>query len=241
VLTSAAIDYDWKQALPGIDVQNVSAAETTTFENVYTAAGRRQTIHSRAERLFFQHIPSNWLHSPIIHLAPIADEIDPEMLHRFGKSLVGMTPQGWMRNWDEKGRISPRTWEGAASYFPFASAVILSEEDLPDQSVLDHYRQWAKLLVLTEGSRGCTLFYKDEIHHVPTEPLREADPTGAGDIFAAAFLIHLHQTGGDPWSAAQFANQIAGASVSRVGLSEKITRFKEIFVSKKLKSTLQSR
>ena len=50
----------------------------------------------------------------------------------------------------------------------------------------------------------------------PTAEL--VDSTGAGDIFAAAFLIHLRQTS-DPLAAASFANQLAALSVSRQGLA----------------------
>jgi sugar/nucleoside kinase (ribokinase family) len=43
------------------------------------------------------------------------------------------------------------------------------------------------------------------------------DPTGAGDIFAAAFFVALQRVG-DAWTAARFANCIAARSVTRAGL-----------------------
>ena len=45
---------------------------------------------------------------------------------------------------------------------------------------------------------------------------REVDPTGAGDVFAAAYLIRYHETG-DPYEAAQFANLVASFSVEAPG------------------------
>jgi sugar/nucleoside kinase (ribokinase family) len=45
----------------------------------------------------------------------------------------------------------------------------------------------------------------------------ELDPTGAGDIFAAAFFFRLYNTR-DPWEAARFATQLAAISVTRSGL-----------------------
>ena len=55
-------------------------------------------------------------------------------------------------------------------------------------------------------------------HEIAPRPSNELDPTGAGDVFAAAFLLRLHETN-DPIAAATFAAQIAGASVEGQGTS----------------------
>jgi sugar/nucleoside kinase (ribokinase family) len=44
------------------------------------------------------------------------------------------------------------------------------------------------------------------------------DPTGAGDVFAAAFLLHYHETE-DPLAAAAFATCAASCVVEGVGTS----------------------
>jgi len=44
------------------------------------------------------------------------------------------------------------------------------------------------------------------------------DPTGAGDVFAAAFMIRLIETD-DPCQAAQFANTVASFSIEGPGVS----------------------
>jgi sugar/nucleoside kinase (ribokinase family) len=43
------------------------------------------------------------------------------------------------------------------------------------------------------------------------------DPTGAGDVFAAALLCHLYRHG-DPREAVNFANYVASFSVGQVGV-----------------------
>ena len=50
----------------------------------------------------------------------------------------------------------------------------------------------------------------------PGYPANEVDPTGAGDVFAAAFLCELQRTG-DVAVAIDFANQVAACSVEAVG------------------------
>jgi sugar/nucleoside kinase (ribokinase family) len=228
VLTSAAQDYNFKRALPRMLVHHIGAAKTTTFENIYTPNGRQQAIHSIAKNLRAEHMPKDWLRAQIVHLGPLVDEVEPEMIHLFNDSLVGLTLQGWMRSWDKNGRVYSRNWPAAPAILPLAAAVILSEEDLVNTKTLEDLRRWSNLLVLTQGSRGCTIFHGDEMRHIPTEPVRDVDPTGAGDVFAAAFLIRLHQTGGNPWEAGRFANEIATATVAHNDLEAKVARIKQM-------------
>jgi sugar/nucleoside kinase (ribokinase family) len=49
------------------------------------------------------------------------------------------------------------------------------------------------------------------------------DPTGAGDVFATAFLTRLSETG-DPRSAVDCANRVAALSVEGEGVSAIPTR-----------------
>jgi sugar/nucleoside kinase (ribokinase family) len=51
----------------------------------------------------------------------------------------------------------------------------------------------------------------------------EFEATGAGDIFAAAYLFRYQATL-DPWEAARFATNLAAYSVTRSGLDSIPTR-----------------
>ena len=61
------------------------------------------------------------------------------------------------------------------------------------------------------------MYHNGQVTHIPVKPEVEVDPTGAGDIFAAAFFIQYRE-GGDFIKAAQFANACASLSVRKVGL-----------------------
>jgi sugar/nucleoside kinase (ribokinase family) len=196
-----------------------SCAEmTTTFENVYTSQGRRQMIHGVAATLTAEAIPAHW-HPAIVHLGPVARECDPALVDAFGDAFVGVTPQGWMRRWDQGGHVTRGPWDEAEAVLSRADAVVLSEEDVEgDEDLVTHYAARTRLLVLTRGAAGCTVYAAGQARSFPAPVVRAVDATGAGDIFAAAFFVRLERSG-DPWAAARLANCVAARSVPRPGLA----------------------
>ena len=218
IVTSANPSLDLSQALDGVLVTRFPATTTTTFENIYTSDGRRQVLHSIAETLTPEMIPSHW-RAAIVHLGPVAGECAPALVNAFGDAFVGVTPQGWMRCWDQSGRVSSCQWEDAEPWLARADGVVLSEEDVSgDERLVAWYAARTRLLVVTRGVAGCTVYTHGQARHFSAPVVREADPTGAGDIFATAFFVWL-QRSGDPWMAAHFANCVAARSVTRVGLA----------------------
>ncbi len=194
------------------------AAAATTFENTYTGAGRQQVLLARAETLTLDDIPAGWRTAPIVHLAPVAQEVEPGLAAHFGGACLCVTPQGWMRRWDGKGRVAYQPWESAGDVLPYARAVVISIEDVRgDEDAARVVASRAQVGVVTRGAGGCTVFLDGEPHHVPAPPVEEVDPTGAGDVFATAFFIELCATG-EALRAARFATLLASDSVSRSGL-----------------------
>lgn len=204
--------------LADIPIVNVPAAHTTTFENISTPHGRRQVLHQRAESITFEHIPQAWRTAPIVHLAPIADEVEPSLTEKLSGSLLGVTPQGWMRTWNEQGQVSPKPWQDNQQALEHAGAVILSVEDVAwNLELVEEMSHHARLLCLTEGAAGSVLYWSADRRRFRPPVMQEVDGTGAGDIFAAAFFYRLYHTR-DPWEAARFSTQLAARSVARVGL-----------------------
>ncbi|PID86705.1 MAG: hypothetical protein CSB13_03170 [Chloroflexi bacterium] len=227
VLTSKGPDFQWQHELPDIEIVSIAAEETTTFENVYTPDGRIQTIFGTAAPILAKHVPEAWQRASIVFLGPVDDEIDPQIVYLFSDSMICLAPQGWHRQWDENGRVSQKAWQDMAEILPLATAVVISMEDLPDEETLDEYIDLCKLLVVTRGADGCTVYYDDEIRHLPTRKANEVDATGAGDIFATAYFVRLYQTDGNPWEAARFANSIATLSIEYSGVTAKVTAVQE--------------
>jgi sugar/nucleoside kinase (ribokinase family) len=204
--------------LDGIDIVCIPGEQATTFENIYTPDGRQQIIHGRAAPLRYDHIPAAWRAAPLVHLGPLVGEIDPAMAGRFPDSLLGITPQGWMRRWDEAGRVSFTPWGDVERVGPLAGAVIYSIEDIDhDEALACEYARHTAIQVVTRGPIGCTLYREGQKIDIAAPRVPERDSTGSGDIFATAFLIRLKATG-NPLAAARFATRIASDSVTRTGL-----------------------
>ena len=218
VVTSASADFAMGAALPGIQVTRLPSAETTTFENRYLDGHRVQTLHAVAENLDIAAVPMEWRRPSIVHLAPLACEVDPRLVGAFPGAFIGVTPQGWMRQWDDQGHVSWKPWNEAHAILSRVDAMVMSEEDVNgDWKLIRDWANYAPVMVVTQGARGATLFIGGEPHHVPTLPMREVDPTGAGDIFATVFFWQFQQTG-DPHEAARMATCLAAHSVTRRGL-----------------------
>jgi sugar/nucleoside kinase (ribokinase family) len=204
--------------LEGVPLHRVPATEATTFENVYTPTGREQTLRGRAAQLTPADIPEAWRRTRIAHLAPVADEVDPRLTAAFPDAFVGVTPQGWMRMWDEAGRVTYRAWPEPESVLRHANALALSIEDVGgDEAAVRALAGMARIVAVTRGYEGATLYVDGSAQHIPAPHVRTGDETGAGDIFAAAFFIHLSRTG-DPPAAARFATLLASDSVRRAGI-----------------------
>jgi len=71
-------------------------------------------------------------------------------------------------------------------------------------------------VVETRGPGGATVCVGGRATHVPGYPVKELDPTGAGDTFAAAFLVH-YSARRDALAAADFACNICSIQVGLCG------------------------
>jgi sugar/nucleoside kinase (ribokinase family) len=217
-VTACGPDLDLAPLAP-LSLRLLPSAESTSFENRYTAQRREQWLRAVAVPVDEAAVPDEWRASPIVHLGPIAQEVSPQAVPRFPESFVGLTPQGWLREWDAGGRVRPKGWRGLEAAFGAADAVVLSLEDLAGRDeVAEEMAEACQVLALTEGARGARVYWKGIERSLPGPQVEEVDPTGAGDIFAAVFFVHFAHTR-DAWQAAEFANLLAGRSVTRPGLT----------------------
>jgi sugar/nucleoside kinase (ribokinase family) len=203
----------------------VPAPESTTFENIYDADGNRtQHLHGRAQFLTPAAAPKFKEPPSIVHLGPIMEEVSFDFATAYPGAMVCTTPQGWMRQVDSTGTVFPKRWDGANELLPQCQAVVFSEEDLGcDETEIQRTASLSPISVCTRNKKGATLFIKGQPTHIPSYKATVIDPTGAGDVFAAAFFIWLKETD-DPVLAVKLAHIAAAQSIEGQGISHIRTR-----------------
>jgi sugar/nucleoside kinase (ribokinase family) len=205
-------------ALRGFPIVNLPTEHSTTFENIYTSERRIQILHHLAPKLGLNLVPEAWRSANIVHLGPVAQEVEPNLVRYFTDSLIGITPQGWLRAWDERGHVYPTEWPEAAFVLGQAGAGVISVEDVAgNEERIEEMAAACRVLAVTENTHGARLYWNGDVRRFPAPKVTEVDATGAGDIFAAAFFHRLYTTR-DPWEAARFATHLASLSVTRPGL-----------------------
>jgi len=213
IVTSAGADLDLGGFFQGIQVINRGSEITTTFQNIYLDGSRQQFVKGVARPLEINDVPTAWRDAAVVLLGPLVGELGVDMVRLFPNSLLAVTAQGWMRQWDGDGRVNARLWREAEEILPIVDALVFSYEDVKhDISLVQKYASLAKITAVTHGRCGAVVFCDAGSRWLPAYQAKEVDPTGAGDVFAAAYLVSLSETG-DPFEAARFANCTASFSI----------------------------
>lgn len=223
VATSCSEELPVAETLRGAALSVLPSDESTTFRNEYEGTWRRQFISGVAQPLSLSDVPPEWRSAPVVLLGAVAGELRDDLFSAFQNSLLGVTPQGMMRQWDADGLVHAARWDRAEELLAGVDVVVLSEDDLPGPEELSRYVGLAPIVALTHSERGATVYEQGRPHSFSAYPCEAADPTGAGDIFAAAFLLQLHESG-DIERAAHFANSAASYVIEAQGTAGVPTR-----------------
>jgi 1D-myo-inositol 3-kinase len=216
VVTRSAADLGLEQLLPDIEVRRIPSETTTTFENRYERGRRIQHVWEQAPPIGAEHVPQEWRKARMVLLGPVLGEVPVGLGRLFSGSLLGYCPQGWLREVRPDGLVVRRAWAGAASLHG-GDVVVVSEEDVEGNDVaLEMWAREVPVVVVTEGGRGARVHADGRWRHIDAFPGEEVDPTGAGDVFAAALVVSLGESGGVA-VAARFAAAAASLSVGGAG------------------------
>ena len=223
ILTSLGPDFPREIIPREIEIISTFAFETTTFRHVIKSGERTLWLRRRANEIGTESLPPEWQEARIVYLCPVANEVDPRLAARFPESSVGVGAQGWFRSPGPE--IVPVPWESAAVVLPYIQALFFSHEDVAGLEPKESLELFQKVPVgaFTLAHEGALLFVNGERYLVPPASAVSVEPTGAGDVFAASFLIHYYREG-DPWHAAGYAACAGALTASDQGLAGVPTR-----------------
>ena len=228
-------DFRCGDAIADVDAVIERRGTTTVFANYYPPdSARVQLLESRAPSVMPQRVDEHWLNADLVHLAPVCGEIDlQQWLDAVGDGLVAINIQGWLKHpgspvdptdleqLQRRGvskpapRVVEKPWDVSREALQRVDIACLSEEDLIYQDdLLERLVETVPIVALTRGKKGSRIF----VDGVPTDvgivPADVVDPTGAGDVFAAAFC-HFVAAGTDPVQAARM-----GAAASSIVIED---------------------
>lgn len=193
------------------------AEQTTTFENRYIGQDRQQTLFGHAQVLTAAHVPYGWLSAPLVHFAPVADELAPDVFALFPQARTLLTPQGLLRQWGADGRVRFKRWLDE-TVLERVDMLVLSRQDIAEMPELaEAYAAHARTCIVTDSARGGIVYHAGVPQPYAAFPVEEVDPTGAGDVFATSLLASLPHYGGRMADAVRFAARLAAISVTRRG------------------------
>jgi len=223
--------------IPNLDIlasENIQivvqdAEVSTTFINEYQADRRVQTMPHWAGEIDLRGLPPHWRNAKVVHLGPIADEIDPRQCTGLTTRFLGVTPQGWMRDW-------PRQTGGRVKHIPLKlpgqllgiidCAIVSIEEIAYARDVIQRVGD-RRLGVITQGPDGARIIAGGDKFELPgfKVPIKSLD--GAGDVFAAAFFLKASDRTISAEKAGTFANAVAALSLSEVG-AQSVPHMKDV-------------
>lgn len=220
VVTAAPADVVAAGLPADVAVARADVREATAYENVYTTMGRVQYLRAAGSPIPPETLPPAWAEAPVALIGPVYHEVPTALVARF-RGSVGVCAQGFLRRAGPDARVTvmpPEEWD-ALPVLRHAQALFLSAEDLAGGPSPDVPRAWLEtvpITVVTAGERGARVHADGRWWSVPAYPATPVDPTGAGDSFAAAFMV-ARDEGADPLAAARFAAAVAAITVEGRG------------------------
>jgi sugar/nucleoside kinase (ribokinase family) len=235
IVTSVGADFPFWSDLTEVEAHYDEALATTTFENAYAeeSGERRQRILGQAAVLTEASIASvriRLAEDAAVLYCPVVHEIRTLLAILSPKGLSAAAPQGFFRRWNADGFVESADWEDAATELASVDVVSMSERDHPaPEEMAENFPGLA--FAVTKGAAGVRVYSRGDIYDLPAFAATEVDPTGAGDVFAAAFLVALREGRPVP-QAGRFACCAASFAVEAPGTSGIPTRSQ---VEKRLK------
>lgn len=204
-----------------MDIIVQDADTTTLFENSYRGGMRTQRLLKWAGPIDLRGLPPHWRNARVLHLGPIAQEIEPRQTGLLAPGFLGVTPQGWLRQWSKETnyRVTHQHLRLPADLVGRMDSIVVSDEEIANCRDTVEAVAERRVGVITLGGGGCRALYSGHRATIGAYPVQVVDYTGAGDVFAAAFFTKLSDRSVSVISAARYANAAAALSLREAGVA----------------------
>jgi sugar/nucleoside kinase (ribokinase family) len=209
-----------------LELRIIPAPATTTFETSWPGGQRSQRVLDWAGPI----AGPIEVDTRILHFAPVARETPAAGFdaHPSHAGFVGLTPQGLARTWDPRAGAAgaeirsaplPSDRDSLDALLPHdCNAIVISEQERTACAPLLAAAATAGAVLAVTAGPGATSVELPggEISRVQAPAIAAPrNDLGAGDVFAAAFFVALHE-GLSPVRAAAFANAAAAIRIEGV-------------------------
>ena len=191
----------------------IVAAPTTSFVDDYRADERHERVQAVCEPLEPGDLPPGPFDVGLAF--GVAGEVTLPVLERLRSicRIVLADAQSLLRSVAADGGILLRAADPSA-----LAQLDWIKASRTEAAFLDVPRLRTRLgIIVTDGTRGCTLFTASGELHVAATPAVEVDPTGAGDCFLTGFAIGLRR-GFSPERAAALGSWCGARAVEQAGV-----------------------
>lgn len=210
----------------GVDVRHFSdAGPVTLFENTYSAGIRKQKARPGGD-IHRADVPQVAFDAMGLLVGPVLQEVDPAILRTPRSGCLMLDAQGFLRQLSTVGdvilQMTPET-ETALRHCDILkvdareAAVITSTCDDETAGRVLH-RMGPKIVIITRGADGALFYDGVRFTQITAPEVDVIDPTGAGDVFSAAFLDR-YIVSGNLIAAGRFAVTAAALSTRGFGAS----------------------
>lgn len=203
----------------GLETYANSTGEQTIFEDWLDGDSRRQRLLSRAPTIdsSLEPLGQRGRNANTVFAGPLLDELPLDCRSWFWAEFACLIPQGWFRIIGSDGAITLSAPDVSRITGPW-DLIVLSHEEAAETGSLDGWKRLARILAITHGSEGATIFSDGgEIDVAAVQPSKVIDTTGAGDVWSAAFTVRFNETRNIS-DAGRFAAAAGAICVSRTGL-----------------------
>jgi sugar/nucleoside kinase (ribokinase family) len=172
-----------------------------------------------------------------ILLGPILNEIPPKLVKNLRKKYtvpILLDPQGLLRTIRD-GSVSHELSQAFVDIAALSTIVKANEVETlvatginarfdPEGAVRALYKYGCKVAVVTLAEAGSIIFDGQSIYLIPPYTTHALDPTGAGDTYAAGFIVKYLESPENLTAVGCFASAVASVMVENIGPEFPLTR-----------------